>query len=151
MSDRPKSLNDLFDSEDGQVSLPDDIPKDTAKMRESIGEMLGFKPEDAKGGFTRLETAEIYAALVDAGYKKPTRDFCDKVERGMQKLLDNGKTMVKASEIANHGSIDDTTDRTAAGRVGYNLRFGMCNELDSVGFEIIVNDNQSNDYKLWWK
>ncbi|MFB6186111.1 MAG: hypothetical protein ABEI86_04490 [Halobacteriaceae archaeon] len=70
-SDVGKGSGELFDKDRGDtLTIPSDIPEDVGEMREGIGNLLGFEPENPDSEFTRLETAEIYAALKDARDKR---------------------------------------------------------------------------------
>jgi hypothetical protein len=78
-------------------------------------------------------------------------DFCDQIEQAIKNLLDQGRTEVKAHEIADETEIGAGDFQSPGQFIGWNLGFGACGDLDDVEWEIVQNENDSNCYRLHYR
>jgi hypothetical protein len=43
------------------------------------------------------------------------------------------------------------TGSSPSQRIGWALGFGACSDLDEIGWEIVSDKSDSNDYRLWYR
>ncbi|MFB6186112.1 MAG: hypothetical protein ABEI86_04495, partial [Halobacteriaceae archaeon] len=77
-------------------------------------------------------------------------NICEKIEKGLTELLNRGESKAKAGEIAESGNIEKNDVEDPARTVGRLLSYNAC-DFDDFGYEVLRNDDDSNDYRFWRK